>query len=178
MENGKITFIASEDEDWQVYELIEFLHQMNILYNRLFVLDKYSVQVSEKISYYMKNSLGKVPESKRLIISTVTIRSPAKITLEGSGEIISEIREASKDFLYRNKIEKERMSRQLEHETRMNEIEQKAAELKLVSEQINILKKMGYTDEDIRNQFLKNITQPLEKIIEISINKNVGLLKE
>tara|TARA_R110002073_G_scaffold312409_2_gene483848 strand:- start:364 stop:1113 length:750 start_codon:yes stop_codon:yes gene_type:complete len=93
-------------ENWTVQGLYTFFHQLNILYNRLYVLDdQIRSGHNRKLKSILYGSLSRVEPEAQLILDSIEIHSPADINLTGSGEIIDELGETWKDLRYRNKIE-------------------------------------------------------------------------
>ena len=102
-------------ENWSVQDLYTFFHQLNILYNRLYVLDdQIRIGNKRKLRSLLYGSLSRVKPLNQLVLASIEIHSPADINLEGAGEIIDELGETWKDLKYRNKIEEEHLNIQLQ----------------------------------------------------------------
>jgi hypothetical protein len=172
---GKITFLAGEN--WTVYELVEFLHQLNILYNRLFVLVTIApLGDAKKLAAVLDASLRHVPDHDKLKIAMAEIHSPAKITLEGLDGVLKQMREVLKDVTYRNKIERREMESDLRHKEKMNSFEEEMAATQVLSARIQMMKEAGFSEEEIRSSLLSRVCGPAEKIVTIAKSKSVALL--
>jgi|SRR2546425_1429526 len=84
-------------------------------------------------------SIGYAAQTLR--IRYITIASPGAIALDGLGEPLEQVRELIKDLWYRNKSERQ-----------MAELQRRKAQLEVLEEEIQILRKLGFTPEEIRRQ--------------------------
>jgi len=94
-----------------------------------------------------------------LSIEKVKFESPGFWEFFGKLNPIESIREIIRDFTYRNKNEKKK-----------GEIENLILETTLVSERIDVLKKVGYTDREIKEFVELRLGAPFRKLSENHLN--------
>ena len=178
----------SAQEDWTVTDLQNFFHQLNILYNRLYVIDDLNPDSKAKLTNILNTSLSRVPEYDQLLVDYIEIHSPAKFSLKGGDKIIGQVRGLIRDVWYDNKLEKKKKEQELEHQEKVKQLEvahqEKLNDLEiadkhtdLIKKQIGIMKNAGYSDEDIQKN-IKKLTDPVNKISTIMYEKDVKLLDE
>jgi len=178
----------SAQEDWTVTDLQNFFHQLNILYNRLYVVDEINPDSKAKLTNILNTSLSRVPEHDQLLVDYIEIHSPAKFSLKGGDKIIGRVRGLIKDVWYDNKLEKKKKEQEIEHQGKvkqlevvhqesLNELEVADKHADLVKKQIGILKDAGYSDEEIQKN-IKRLTDPVKKISSIMYEKDVKLLDD
>lgn len=182
MKNGTIKFKG--DDDWLVVDLYRFLHYLNVFYNRLYVLEKYSN--SDNLMFnseypilkkYLDNSLNYIAKGNELSVSSIKLQSPFEIKVNGLSDIIKEIREFYKDKTYRIKLDKK--EKELAIEERQIAVEEKKVDLKikqleLVEKKISFLKRNGYTDEQC-NEIIKTLINPANKMLKSGEKNNVQI---
>jgi len=182
----KIKFSAQED--WTVTDLQNFFHQLNILYNRLYVVNQLSAESKAKLTNILNTSLSRVPENDLLLVDYLEIHSPAKFSLKGGDKIIGQVRGLIKDIWYDNKLDKKKKEKEIEvqgklieleavYQEKLNELEVADKYAALIEKQIGIMKSAGYSDEDIKNN-IKKLTDPVKKISSIMHEKGVKLLED
>lgn len=167
----------SAQEDWTVTDLQVFFHQLNILYNRLHVIENLKPDRTGKLSNILNGSLSYVPKEEQLLVDFIEIHSPAKFSLKGVDKIIGQVRGIIKDIWYDNSLEKKKKQRQLEHQASLNEIELANQRMSLIERQINILRNAGFSNEEIQEN-IRKLTDPVEKISSVMQQREVVLLDE
>ena len=70
-----IKFTAQED--WTVTDLHLFFHQLNIIYNRLYVIDGLKAGSRAKLENILNGSLSRVTTENQLLVDYIEIHSPA-----------------------------------------------------------------------------------------------------
>lgn len=160
-------------EDWSVEDFYTFFHQINILYNRLSVLEDIKVkQRTVKLKSALYGSLSRIEPEERLIVKSIEINSPGEFNLLGVDKIIGQVRGLIKDLAYRNKLDRQEKEEDLRHQKEMNNLEAEASKQNLLANQIQLMKSLGYDQEQIEIG-IKALTDPLAQIEDISIRKNV-----
>ncbi|PSJ43773.1 hypothetical protein C7H85_16140 [Zobellella endophytica] len=160
-------------EDWSVEDFYTFFHQVNILYNRLSVLEDIKLkqrQVQLKSALY--GSLSRISPEERLKVKSIEIHSPGDFNLLGVDKIIGQVRELIKDLTYRNKLDRQEKEEALSHQKEMNSLKTMAGKQKVLANQIQLMKSLGYDQEQIEIG-IKALADPLAQIEEISSRKNV-----
>ncbi|MFC1567629.1 hypothetical protein ACFL3K_00300 [Pseudomonadota bacterium] len=178
-EKSQLELVASEN--WSVQDLYSFFHQLNILYNRLYVLDdQIRSKRVRKLRPILYGSLSRVEPGDQLSLDSIEIHSPAEINLQGSGEIIDELGETWKDLKYRNKIEEELLQIELQgsrnklaHEQNMDALEERAKADEIILRRLKGLKELGFNEEEIRIA-MKALIDPLNQLIEVSREKGIA----
>ncbi len=165
----------SAEKDWTVADLHVFFHQLNILYNRLYVIDQLTERRKGKLGSMLSSSLAHVPNGEQLFVDFIEIHSPAKFSLKGVDKIICQLGELIKDFWYRNSLEKKEGAQNLAHQSDLNEIEVAKQRMELLDHQVSIMKNCGFSDEEIQENFRKLI-DPLEKISSVMQHREVVLI--
>ncbi len=170
-----VEFVTSED--WSVNELRVFFHQLNILYNRLFVIENLTKATNVKLSTILDRSLSRIAEEKILSIDFIEIHSPARFSFKGVDKIIGQIRGLIKDFWYKNKMEKQKMELDIQRQRTKNEVEMSCANMELLKMQISIMKEAGIHEDEIREN-IKKLINPLEKLSSIGQAKGIRLIEK
>ena len=127
MKSGTIKFKG--DDEWSVVNLYRFLHYLNVFYNRLYVLEKYSHLDYSELKKKMNNSLNYIGKGNELSVSSMKLHSPFEIKLFGISDILKKIIDFYKDITYR--IELEKQERGLEIEKKQIAVEKDKADLQL-----------------------------------------------
>jgi hypothetical protein len=183
---AKIKFSAQED--WTVTDLQIFFHQLNILYNRLYVVNDLNQNSSANLTNILNTSLSRVPEHDQLVVDYLEIHSPLKLSLEGTDKIIGQLRGLFKDFIYDNELDKKEKEQKIEqrykeqqleisHQEKLNEIEIADKHADLIQKQIDIMKGVGYSNEEIQNN-IKKLTDPVKKVSSIMYGKSAEILDD
>jgi hypothetical protein len=167
------TIVFSGGNEWTVEELTEFLGHLYVLYNRISVLREKRDKAPSKLSRQMYASKSRVPDDRKMIVESLTIHSPMEINLQGIAEIIREAREAIKD-LYRNPLERRRLEEQLEHDSKLNDIEIAKCKIDLIREANQAMLEIGISDEE-RQATLKALYAPASDAAEIVEQKNLEI---
>lgn len=173
----------SATENWTVEEFYNFFHQINILYNRLYVLEQIKVKHFERIAknknsrlrsleHAFNASLSAVDEKDRLTIKSIELHSPGDFNFLGVDKVILQLRELWKDISYRNKQDKQKEAEALRHDKVMNQLREHAGRQKILSNQASLMKKMGYDKEQIAIG-IKALGDPLEQLADISEHKKL-----
>ncbi len=165
------TIRFSSQKDWTVTDLQFFLHQLNVLYNRLYVLDELKPGSRVNLLNALNNSLSRVPVEKRLFVDCIEIHSPANIKLRGISKVVKVLTRII--ILY------------MLYELGGLEIESKQIEIAtnraiLVERMIDIgskMKDLGYSKEQI-HEILKKVNDPAERISSLMQNQEVTLQEE
>ena len=93
-------------EDWSVEDFYTFFHQVNILYNRLSVLEDIKLkQRPVKLKSALCSSLSRRQPEDRLNVKSIAIHSPGDFNLLGVDQIIGQVRELIKELNYRNSLD-------------------------------------------------------------------------
>ena len=172
---ANIKFAAQED--WTVTDLQLFFHQLNILYNRLHVINSLKPGRKGKLANILNGSLSQVPEEEQLLVDYIEIHSPAKFSLKGVDKIIGQTRGLIKDIWYDNTLEKKKKEQELSHQEKLNELELARQRTSLIEQQIGIMKNAGFSDEEIQEN-IRKLTDPVEKISTVMQEKEVKLLED
>jgi len=160
-------------EDWSVEDFYTFFHQINILYNRLSVLDEIKLkQRPVKLKSALYGSLSRIPPEERLQVKSIEIHSPGDFNLLGVDKIIGQIRELIKDLTYRNKLDRQVKEEALRHQKEINSLKTMAGKQKVLTNQIRLMESLGYDQEQIEIG-IKALADPLAQIDDISSRKNV-----
>lgn len=167
------TIVFSGGNEWTVEELTEFLGHLYVLYNRISVLGEQRDKAPTRLSRQLYASKSRVPEDRKMIVESLTIHSPMEINLQGVAEIIRQAREAIKD-LYRNPLERKRLEQQLEHETKLNDIEIAKCKIDLIRDANQAMLEMGISDEE-RQATLKALYAPAGDAADIVEQKNLEI---
>jgi hypothetical protein len=162
-------------EDWTVTDLQVFFHQLNILYNRLYVIASLKPGRRGRLEYILSSSLSQVPEQEQLLVDFIEIHSPAKFSLKGVDDIIGQLRGLIRDLWYDNRLDKKNKEQALQHKEKLNELELANHRAALLERQIDIMKKAGFSDEEIRENTRK-LTDPLERILVVMQQREVSLV--
>ena len=96
MKSGTIKFKG--DDEWSVVNLYRFLHYLNVFYNRLYVLEKYSHLDYSELKKKMNNSLNYIGKGNELSVSSMKLHSPFEIKLFGISDILKKIIDFYKDI--------------------------------------------------------------------------------
>jgi len=164
-------------EDWLVEDFYNFFHQLNILYNRLFVIQEIvDSGKQKKLKNALSSSLSSVKDGHQLAIKSIEIHSPGEFSLLGVDKIIFQLRELFKDAMFRNSHEKEASNESIRHQKIMNTMQEQAGMQKLLQNQINLMKSAGYDQDEILVG-IKALSAPLTQLIQISLEKSV-VIKE
>ena len=171
----KIKFSAQED--WTVTDLQLFFHQLNILYNRLYVIAELNPESKAKLSNILNSSLSRVPEEEKLLVDYIEMHSPAKFSLKGVDKIIKQVRYFVKDLWYDNRLESKKKTEEIQHQENMHEIEVANERISLIERQVGIMKNAGFSDDEIQNN-IRKLTDPVKKISSVMQDRKVVLLAE
>ena len=182
MPNNIIEFAG--DDNWMVVDLYRFLHSLNVFYNRLYVLNEHE-KVIQKIGFVelkkeLDNSLYQIEKGDELTVFKISLQSPMKISFQGSGEVLKEIREFYKDIKYRNKQEEHEHAIIIEERVAELQIKESEAELmqvKVIREKYSLLKMSGYSDDEAR-EIIKSLINPAQKMIKGGESNNVHLIEK
>jgi len=165
----------SASEDWTVEDFYRFFHQLNILYNRLYVLEKIkNKSQSRNLKNAFYGSLSSVSESHRLIIKSIEVHSPGDFNLLGVDKIIQQLRDLWKDISYQNRLTKQRITEQNRHDKQMHQLKEVAAMQKLLQNQIKLMHQLGYQEDEIA-QGVKALADPLEQLVELANSRKISL---
>jgi hypothetical protein len=137
-------------------ELYQFLHSLNVFYNRLYVVKYHLDRDFPRFRNLLDNSLYYVKPDDALAVHSLHLHSPALFIFKGDGETLKQIREFIKDFWYRNKQEKE-MGR-----------------IAVMKEMDSFFKDVGFTQEE-RKKLISRFINLSAKMIEMIMKKNVEL---
>ena len=170
----KIGFYAQED--WSVTDLYNFFHQLNILYNRFYVVQNLPRKDVRSLEYFLTNSLSRVSEFDRLHVHYLEMHSPAQFNFRGGGNIVREVRELIKDLSFRNRLEKERLSEENEHRVRTNQSKQYKQKLAVLERQVKLMRKAGYSEKEILES-MRQLVGPAIKLTELMQEKDAILLE-
>ncbi|AGP85572.1 hypothetical protein [Alteromonas mediterranea] len=162
-------------EDWLVEDFYSFFHQLNILYNRLAVLDDINEkQRIVKLKPALNGSLSRVKDEHRLTVKSIEIHSPGDFNLLGIDKILVQLRGLIRDLFYANKLDKEAKREENRHKAEMNKLKEQAGQQKILADQISMLRNLGYEDEEI-DVAVKALLDPLTQMSELSNKKKISL---
>jgi len=167
----------SAQEDWTVTDLQLFFHQLNILYNRLYVLAELKPGNKAKLTNILNSSLSRVPEENQLLVDFIEIHSPAKFSLKGADKIIGQVRGLVKDVWYDNRLESKKKEQEIKHQEKMNELEITNERITLFERQIGVMRNAGFPVEEIQDN-IRKLTDPVGKISSVMQERKVLLLEE
>ena len=170
------TIKFSAQEDWTVTDLQLFFHQLNILYNRLYVISELEPRSKIKLSTILNGSLSRVPEENQLLVDYIEIHSPAEFSLKGADKIIGQIRGFVKDIWYENRLEAKRKEHEIQYQAKKNELEIENKRANLIEKKIGIMRNAGFSDEEIQEN-IRKLTNPVEKISSVMQERKVVLLE-
>ena len=165
--------VFSGGDEWTVEELTEFLGHLYVLYNRISVLREERTKAPTRPSRQMYASKSRVPEDRKMIVESMTIHSPMEINLKGIADIIREAREAIKD-IYRNPLERKHLEQQLEHDTKLNDIEIAKSKIDLIRDANQAMLEIGVSDEE-RHATLRALYAPASDAADIVEKKNLKI---
>lgn len=172
-EQTEIGFDATED--WSVEDFYNFFHQLNILYNRLYVLQEIKESgKKKKLKYALYGSLSSVKGNDQLIVKSIEIHSPGDFNLLGVDKVIKQLRESLKDIMFKNRQERESGDEELRHKKVMNSLKESAGMQKILSNQITVMKQLNYDQEQI-DIGVKALGDPIAQLAEISSDRKVAL---
>ncbi|KKO47575.1 hypothetical protein VT06_16315 [Arsukibacterium sp. MJ3] len=162
-------------DDWSVEDFYTFFHQLNILYNRLAVLEDIKFKQNPiKLKTALYGSLSRIPLENRLTVKSIEIHSPGDFNLLGLDKILIQMRGLIKDFTYKNRLEREAKEEQLSHEKEMNELKVIAEKQNILAKQVQLMKDIGYDQEQI-DAGIKALYDPLKQLEDIAQRKKVTL---
>ena len=167
----------SAQEDWTVADLQLFFHQLNILYNRLHVIDSLKPGRKGKLVNILEGSLAQVPEEEQLLVDFIEIHSPAKFSLKGTDKIIGQLRGLIKDLWYDNNLEKKKKQQAIEHQAKLNDLVIADRRAALLERQIGIMRNAGFSDAEIQ-EGMRKLTGPIERISTVMQQRDVELIEE
>jgi len=175
MENEQTEIGFDATENWSVEDFYNFFHQINILYNRLYVLQEMKDSgKKKKLKYALYGSLSRVKSEDQLIVKSIEIHSPGDFNLLGVDKVIQQLRETLKDVLFRNRQERESSDEDLRHKKAMNSLKEKAGMQKILNNQITLMKQLNYDQEQIEIG-IKALGDPIAQIGQISSDRKVAL---
>ncbi len=171
MRNSRIRFHTKDE--WLLIELYEFIHSLNVFYNRLYVFKFHFNKELSSFKYALDTSLYYVNNEDALFVNSLTIGSPGFFDFGGLGEILREIREFYKDFMYRNRQEEE--SGDIDLDRKRADLELQNSEV--IRRKIRALEEAGFSKEEIKEIITKLIT-PAEKMINSVEKKDIHILED
>jgi len=147
------------DDNWMVMDLYRFLHFLNVFYNRLYVLRKHET-AKQKIGFAelkkdLDNSLYKIEKGDELTVFEISLQSPLKISFQGSGEVLREVREFYKDIKYRNKQEEQEQAIIIKERVAELQIKESEADTRVLIDQQ--LRAAGWEADTVDIRFSKGI---------------------
>jgi len=145
------------EENWTVAELETFLHQLNILYSRLYIVDQLKWGGRLNLSSILARPVSRVPHDEQLMVDHIEMHSPALIGLKGVDKIIKQLRLSVRDA--------HDHSRQRDEDARDS-----------FEWCIGVMKENNFSQEEIhdfiRNNFQKP-SSPVKKILKLT--KKLGI---
>lgn len=176
------TLKFSSRKNWTVTDFRFFLHQLNVLYNRLYVITEPRFGGRTSLDRLLRGSHSRVPERDRLSIDYIEIHSPGGFVFSGLGKVMEQVRFLIKDRRYMNELEATEKRQGVVYQGEMNklEIEEKRIEnarkwVELYKEQVNLMKGVGYSEEEIQNNIGK-IVAPHRNILKMRESHEMDLL--
>lgn len=145
------------EEDWTVAELETFLHQLNILYSRLYIVDQFKGRGRLNLSRILARPVSLIPRDEQLMVDYIEMHSPALIGLKGVDKIIKQLRLSVRDAC--------------DHSRRRDEDARDSFDWF-----IGVMKENGFSQEEIQD-FIRNNFQkprsPVKKILKLT--KKLGV---
>ncbi|MFM1896592.1 MAG: hypothetical protein RLZZ385_1666 [Pseudomonadota bacterium] len=160
-------------DEWTVQDFYTFFHQLNILYNRIYVLDELlESRKVKKVGPVLYGSLSRMDSTNQLLLESIEIHSPGEFNLKGVSGILKEFREFWKDVSYKNKIEKQDLEEDLRHKRNMNTLEEADHKQEIVMKRIRQMVELGYEPDQIE-VVVKALGDPIGQLDSISKQKNI-----
>ncbi len=156
--------------DWEVEDLHVFLHQLNVLYNRLYVInDLCETRAREfvdnkKIHNMLNRSLSRVPNERRLCIDYIEIHSPGNFGLKVKIDIEAEINIDINKITREIQILLNRCSKNLSTEIINHAVKQ-------------TLESFGVPNE-AQDYIVKQIAGPIKKLFDAVKKNDLKILSE
>lgn len=160
-------------DDWTVQDFYTFFHQLNILYNRIYVLDELlESKKVKKVGPVLYGSLSRMDSTNQLLLESIEIHSPGEFNLKGVSGILKEFREFWKDVSFKNKIERQELEEDLRHKRNMNTLEEADHKQEIVMKRIRQMVELGYEPDQIE-VVVKALSDPIGQLDLISKQKNI-----
>lgn len=183
------TLKFSSRKDWTVTDFRFFLHQLNVLYNRLYVITKPS-SGRAGLDNMLRGSHSRVPERDRLSIDYIEIHSPGGYGFSGYAKAIDIVRSFMNRISLHDLERKEREQR-IAHQGEMNELEleEKRVEIdgkrienaeklvELYERKTNLMETMKFSKEEIENNIGK-IVGPHRNVLMMMESHEMDLLDD
>jgi len=176
------TLKFSSRKNWTVTDFRFFLHQLNVLYNRIYVITE-PRSSGASLESMLRGSHSRVPERDRLSIDHIEIRSPGKFGFSGKESLVKHLWSMLKhvSLLDLKRAEKEQG---IAHQGKMNELEvkEKCIEnarklVELHKEVADLMEKAGFSVEEIQNNIGK-IVDPHRNVLMMMESHEMDLLDD
>lgn len=169
-----------------IEDTIELLTKLENAYNRVFTFERLiKTTPKDVITNFDLKSISRLKptEEHKLQIDKVSFSSPGYWQIIGQlnpltqiREYLNELHERKKDRKYRDKYEEAKLEEEVkkmksdnDNDSQRKELENKLLRNKLIKENIELLKAMGYTKEEIKALSLELLINPvieLDKLLE------------
>lgn len=184
------TLKFSSRKNWTVTDFRFFLHQLNVLYNRLYVIIESGHGSRASLDSMLRGSHSRVPERDRLSIDYIEIHSPGDYGFSGYAKAIGIVRSLMKRISLHDLERKEREQR-IAHQVEMNklELEEKRVEIdgkrienaeklmELCERKTNLMEMTKFSKEEIRNN-IEKIIGPHRNVLMMMESHEMDLLDE
>jgi hypothetical protein len=194
MQTGNTTLRINADRAGTVKELTDYLNDLEAAYNSLYVfnnfLDTLNPNSRRRIRFFiyefglptsnfkLDSSADFILPENRLVVSKINIQSPGFWEVIGSLNPLQQLREYLKDRHERRKDIYWREQSEKDKATFENQLIQRQvieAENQTIRERIEILRELGFTNEEIRELIWTNVGKPL---MELGKHQDTGLIKD
>ena len=161
-------------DGWTAEDLTELLKNLYVLYNRTIILNAERQSSPAALLRKLDGSKSRIDDQDRLVIQSLTIRSPIKLDLKGLGEPVKQIRGLIRDLQGGNQIELEARKEALLHRKVMNRVEEREKQLGLLVKALDAADKVGATPEE-RKKIVEAIFHPAQELASVMNRKRLQL---
>jgi len=150
----------SAEDAWTVADLQLFLNLLDILYCRLYIIDR-QVFDGEDLSRILTRPKSHVPDEHKLLIEFIEMHSPALIRIQGADKIVKQIRLLLEYFM------------EFPHRRRKNRLDE-------AEQAERIMRKCGFPEgkrQAVVQEHLNKLHGPVERLIKLMKRKGMVLSK-
>lgn len=167
---GELTLTGGDD--WTAEDLASLISNFYVLYNRLLVLESKRYRSASGLKSQLYSSKGRVDQAHKLAIESITIKSPMKLNLRGSGKFVKQIRKLIGDLSGKNKLRRQLIEEELRHKKRKYRLEEAHQELELIESIAGSLDNMNAAPEE-REKIISAILHPALEAAEMIDRKSL-----
>lgn len=161
-------------DDWTAEELSDLITSFYILYNRALVLSAKRYRSAGGLVHQLYASRGRVRPEDKLIVSSLSIASPMELNFRGTGGLLKQVRELTKDLTGRNRIEREMLQEDLDRQKDANRIASAKAKMELIQMAAQAIDAMDASPKE-RVKVLSAILDPAIDAANIIESKGLKL---